>query len=214
MKPLCRAPLPSALAAALTLWGGAAAAQTPAPTPDMGASAPPPQSTGSASLPTFGLMVDVGVPDGLGLAGVVRPLSWLRLNAGPVTNSVGFGVRGGLSIAPFHAFLTPSLNADVGHYFKADYSELPRRFGASSDTAAATLKDVGYTFATASVGLELGSQSGFSFFLRAGLSYWDFSPANAEPALRDAADDPTLTVAPVSLRMSSPSVKLGFTLFL
>jgi hypothetical protein len=145
----------------------------------------------------------------------VRPLDWLRLNGGLVTNTVGVGLRAGASFAPFRAFVTPSLNVDIGHYFNGDYSKLPERFGSEPGSAAtAALTDVGYTFGSASLGVELGSQRGFSFFLRAGLSYWDFSPADAEQALRDAADDPTLEVAPVSLRFSSPSIKLGFTLFL
>ena len=218
VRPPSSSLLPSALAVA-TLLGGAssALAQTSSPPPQVASAppgveaAPPPAE---APLPLLGLMLDVGLPDGIGLAGVVRPLPWLRLNGGLVTNTVGVGLRAGASFAPFRAFVTPSLNADVGRYFKADYSKLPERFGADPGTAEATLKDVGYTFASASLGLELGSQRGFSFFLRGGLSYWDFSPANAEPALRDAADDPTLEVAPVSLRFSSPSFKLGFTLFL
>ena len=197
------------------LLAGPALAQTaPQPTPvAQPAPAVQPAAAPAAPLPAFGLMVDLGAPDGIGAAGVVRPLDWLRLNAGLVTNTVGFGLRGGVSIAPFRTFVTPTLGVDIGHYFKADYSKLPERFGAEPGSAEATLKDVGYTFGSAHLGVELGSQRGFSFFLRAGLSYWDFSPANAEQALRDAADDPTLTVAPVSLRFTSPSFKLGFTYF-
>jgi hypothetical protein len=215
--------LPAALAAA-TLLGAAphALAQTPPPDSQPSATAqdaPPPAAEApprplEAPLPLFGLMLDVGLPDGIGAAGVVRPLDWLRFNGGVLTNTVGFGLRAGVSVAPFRFAVTPTLNADVGRYFKADYTKLVERFGGEPGSAEATLKDVGYTFATASLGLEVGSQRGFSFFLRAGLSYWDFSPADAEQALRDAADDPTLSVSPVSLRFSSPSVKLGFTLFL
>jgi hypothetical protein len=216
--------LPAALAAA-TLLGAAphALAQTPPPDSQPAASAqaapPPPVEAAAprpleAPLPLFGLMLDVGLPDGIGASGVVRPLDWLRFNGGVLTNTVGFGLRAGVSVAPFRFVVTPSLNADVGRYFKADYTKLVERFGGDPGSAEATLKDVGYTFASASLGLEVGSQRGFSFFLRAGLSYWDFSPADAEPALRDAAGDPTLEVSPVSLRFSSPSVKLGFTLFL
>jgi hypothetical protein len=208
---LFRTSLPSL---SLLLLAAPALAQTAAPAQPAPVAQPAAKPAAVESpLPAFGLMVDLGAPDGIGAAGVVRPLDWLRLNAGLVTNTVGFGVRGGLSVAPFRAFVTPSLNVDIGHYFKADYSKLPERFGADAGSAEATLKDVGYTFGSASLGLELGSQRGFSFFLRAGLSYWDFSPANAEEALRDAAGDPTLTVAPVSLRFTSPSVKLGFTYF-
>jgi hypothetical protein len=198
----------------LLLLAAPALAQTAAPAQPAPVMQPAAQPAAAESpLPAFGLMLDLGAPDGIGASGVVRPLDWLRLNAGLVTNTVGLGVRGGVSVAPFRAFVTPSLNLDIGHYFKADYSKLPERFGADAGSAEATLRDVGYTFGSASLGVELGSQRGLSFFLRAGLSYWDFSPANAEQALRDAANDPTLTVAPVSLRFTSPSVKLGFTYF-
>lgn len=196
---------PAAFAAALLL--GAA-------TPALAQSAAPHSLPPGSPLPRLGLMLDAGAPDGIGVSGVVRPLSWLRLNAGGVTNLAGFGLRAGASFAPFRFLLTPSLNVDVGHHFKADYTRLVERFGGNLGSTGATLKDVGYNFASASLGVEVGAQSGLSFFLRAGLSYWDFSPADAEQALRDASGDPTLSVSPVSLRFSSPSVKLGFTLFL
>ena len=229
MIPRVKAPLASLIPAALgaaALLGAApsAHAQTPSPTspqPPATVQAAPPPAVETAPpqplespLPMFGLMVDVGAPDGIGVAGVVRPLDWLRLNGGVLTNTVGFGLRAGASFAPFRFVVTPSLNVDVGHYFPADYNRLVERFGGDAGSAQAMLKDAGYTFGSASLGLEVGSQRGFSFFLRAGLSYWDFSPADAQQALRDAAEDPSLEVSPVSLRFSSPSVKLGFTLFL
>ena len=215
-------PFPAALAAA-TLLGAASSALAQTPPPDsqpaatLQAAPQPPVETArplESPLPLFGLMLDVGVPDGIGVAGVLRPLDWLRVNGGVVTNTAGVGLRAGASFAPFRFVVTPSLNVDVGHYFKADYTVLVRRFGGDPGSAEAVLKDVGYTFGSAMLGLEVGSQRGFSFFLKAGLSYWEFSPADAQQALRDAADDPTLEVSPVSLRFSSPSVKLGFTLFL
>lgn len=223
VRPRTPSPLLAALALPLLLLhAGSAEAQSPTPPAAPQSATAPAAAEPPAALPQeggepplrFGLMLDVGVPDGIGAAAVMRPLEWLRLNAGVVTNTVGFGVRAGASLAPFRSLVTPSLNVDLGHYFKADYSKLPERFGSAPSTATASLRDVGYTFGSASLGLELGSQRGLSFFLRAGLSYWDFSEADAEEALRDAADDPTLTATPVSLRLSSPSVKLGFTLFL
>src|SRR3954463_416251 len=71
----------------------------------------------------LGLMLDGGAPDGVGISAVVRPGRWLRINAGLTTNTLSLGVRGGISLIPLTAFVTPSINLDLGHYFDANYNE-------------------------------------------------------------------------------------------
>jgi hypothetical protein len=176
--------------------------------------APPARAADTELLPRFGLMADVGAPDGLAVAGVFRPLDWLRFNAGLLTNTVGVGVRAGASWVPLRAAITPSLNLDIGRYFNGDYSKLVDRFGGDPAGAVDAIGDVGYTFWTASVGLELGNPQSFSFFLRAGYARWFFSDVPVEQFLQDETGDTRISARPVSVDAGSPAVKLGVILYL
>jgi hypothetical protein len=165
--------------------------------------------------PLFGLMADLGAPDGFGVAGVVRPLDWLRLNAGLLTNTVGVGVRGGVSWLPLRSAVTPSLNLDLGRYFDGDYSGLADRLGVDTTLGAdEVFEDVGYTFWSATVGLELGASSRFAFFLRAGYARWYFDDVQAQTFLRNQTGNTTLTTEDVSVSAGSPAFKLGVLLYL
>jgi hypothetical protein len=158
-------------------------------------------------------MLDGGLPDLAGASLLYRPLPWLRVNAGLATNTAGVAVRAGVGVA-FYFPITPSLNLDVGHYFPADYRPLAQRLGMSTDGAAAlALQDIGYDFASATVGLELGSPRHFSFFVRAGLSYWSFNVGQSEAILRAALQDEGLSADPIQLRFTSPSAKVGFLIY-
>src|SRR5690606_39123129 len=81
---------------------------------------------------------------------------------------VGYGARAGVKVAPFVAAVTPTLGIDVGHFFTGDASDLV----ATTDPARQELlREAIYDFATAHMGLELGSQRRFSFYVRGGISY-------------------------------------------
>ena len=94
----------------------------------------------------LGAMLDVGAPDGVGISAVVRPARWLRVNAGLTTNTLSLGVRGGISLVPLTAFITPSINLDLGHYFDANYNELVDRFGGIPLQTRAPINDVGFNY--------------------------------------------------------------------
>jgi hypothetical protein len=130
------------------------------------------------------------------------------------TNTAGVAVRAGVGVA-FYFPITPSLNLDVGHYFPADYGPLAQRLGVSTadETTALALKGIGYDFASATVGLEVGSPRHFSFFVRAGISYWSFNLTQSEALLQAALQDEGLTAEPVQLRFTSPSAKVGFLIY-
>jgi hypothetical protein len=156
----------------------------------------------------FGVMVDLGVPDGIGASGVVRPLPWVRAHLGLVTNTISLGVRGGVSLLPLSTFVSPSLNLDAGHYFGGDYNALIERFGGTGGTSL--IRDVSYDYASASLGLNVGPQESWSIFLNLGLSYWGFSVDNFQDFLQESAGDGDITATPLKLRFTSPSLKLGF----
>jgi hypothetical protein len=117
---------------------------------------------------TFGFQLDAGAPDGAGLMLLFRPFSWLRANGGYAYNYLGSGIRGGITWTPVHWAVTPTLNFDLGHYFSGDLT----KFVTPSSTAERDLlSSAAYTFWSGQIGLEFGSQNGFVFYLRGGISY-------------------------------------------
>src|SRR5882672_3882059 len=116
----------------------------------------------------IGIGIDGGAPGGAGLTLLVRPLWWLRLNGGLAYNAIGFGYRGGITLAPGQWAVTPTLNFDAGQYLSGDFT----RFVTVSDpNVNVLLAKTTYTFGTAQLGLEFGSQRRFSFYLRGGITY-------------------------------------------
>ncbi len=157
----------------------------------------------------FGVMVDVGAPDGIGASGVVKPLSWLRLHAGVTTNTISFGLRGGVSLLPLSTFVAPSLNAEAGHYFGGDYNKVLERFGGTAGNST-LIRDVSYDYASASLGLNIGPADSWTILLNVGLSYWAFSVDDTQAFLQEQTGDPDITSSPLKVRFTSPSLKLGF----
>jgi hypothetical protein len=163
----------------------------------------------------IGLGIDAGFPGGAGFTLLVRPLWWLRLNAGLAYDYAGFGYRGGLSLAPCWCAVTPTLNLDAGHYLSGDFN----KFASVSDpNVRALLSHVTYTFATAQIGLEFGSQRWFNFYLRGGLTYFvsAFSGTDLTAlAQGKIASDPSTRYKAGDGKFTSvaPCVSLGFHVF-
>jgi hypothetical protein len=193
----------------LLLLGGApqAWAQEGARAASPSLDAPPPWKL------RFGALVDVGAPDGIGVAAVVRPLRWLRLNAGATTNTIGLGLRGGASLMPFELFISPTLDFDVGHYFNADYGKLLTRMGGTPGSASSLIGSVGYNYASAGFGLELSPWRSVSLSLRFGLGYWSIQVNDVQSFIRESTNDPNISASPRALRFTSPSVKLGVLIY-
>lgn len=179
-----------------------------------GASVPPAAS--APALPQIGLMVDAGVPDGAQAALAYRPAAWARLYAGGGYNLISKSVAGGLSLIPFGA--GPSLTVEGGHYFDGDANGLARRFAGSAFSDQAVLERVGYDYGNAHLGLELGKRR-FTFFIHGGLSYVRATVHNLDAQINGKADVASsgATVSfnqdPV-VKVIGPSLKLGFVLYL
>lgn len=125
-------------------------------------------SQSSQRFSRFGLQLDVGAPGGAGLMLLYKPLWWMRLNGGLAYNIIGVGIRGGVTVMPVRWGVTPTLSLDVGHYFSGDLN----KFVTTSNVyEKALLSQAAYNFLSAQVGLEFGSQDGFVFYLRGGLTY-------------------------------------------
>jgi hypothetical protein len=162
--------------ALIPLLAGAAEPAAPAPaSPTAATAAPAPakepgaeEHTGPFSPGThFGLGLDVGAPDGIGLTVLVRPWWWLRANAGVAYNLGGWGIRGGITLLPGDWAVTPTLSIDAGYYFTDDWA----KFTSASGAEANLLRNLPYTFLSGQIGLEMGSPQRFIFYLRGGLSY-------------------------------------------
>src|SRR2546428_225577 len=114
----------------------------------------------------IGLGIDGGAPGGGGLTLLVRPLWWLRLNGGLAYNAIRLGDAGGISLSPADWAVTPTLNLDAGRYLSGDMTKFVT---VSDPTERVLLSKTTYTFATAQLGLEFGSQRRFRVLFRGGV---------------------------------------------
>ena len=161
----------------------------------------------------IGLGIDAGAPAGAGLTLLVRPLWWLRLNAGAAYNVGGFGFRGGITLSPGQWAITPTLNLDAGRYLSGDVNKFVT---VSDPNARALLGRATYTFATAQLGLEFGSQRWFSFYLRGGLTYVISTLSGADlTALANGnlGSGATATLGDAKFSALAPCASLGFNIF-
>lgn len=222
MRTLTAITLALALAPALTPAGEALPYPPPPPAPGIGLLPPPPAGLAPAPraararpYPRFGLLLDAGVPDGAALAVVYRPLPSLRGSLGASSNGAGYGVQAGLGWTPLRWVVTPSLNLEAGHHFDADLGWLADRAGVPDDVRP-LLERVGSRYATAQLGLELGSQRGLAFFLRAGVSYfeaWLRGTGSTDAGGGSGSTGATVSVTDPRLRATVPSAKLGLLLW-
>jgi hypothetical protein len=212
------------VAAALLIGVASAASAEPLPTPE---TAPPdaaairaPQLAASpaptpprASPSMFGLLVDGGFPNGLGLSAAVRPWQPLRADAGVTYNVVGFGVRAGATLLPFGSAVSPLLRGELGHMFESDASGLAETFGVAKSDAS-LLRAVSYDYASLQLGVQFGRGERFAFVLQGGLTWFRGPVKDFQAAFR--ASNPTSTVVEVAdptVSGTVPTVTFGFLFF-
>ncbi|NTX11821.1 hypothetical protein HUA76_13555 [Myxococcus sp. CA056] len=171
------------------------------------------QETAGAEPYRLGLLVDAGAPHGIGVSAVFKPLPWLRLQAGPTTNTLSLGFRGGLSLLPMQTFISPSINVEGGHYFGSDYNDVVDWLGATPTSATSAIRDISYDYVAGSVGLEIGAANRFNFFLHLGLSYVRMGVDDASALIEDATDESDITARNLTVRATIPSVKVGFLFY-
>ena len=119
-------------------------------------------------LPIFGLMADVGVPDGLIGSLTIRPWSWVRLAGGGGSNGISRGWRGGLTLLPFGA--GPTASVEYGRYQDGDANPLAKKFIGSSFDGNPLLERVGYEYFNAHVGYDWTVGS-VTMFVHGGYTY-------------------------------------------
>ncbi len=163
--------------------------------------------------PAWGMDLSVGFPQMVELSILWRPLPWLRLGAGPSWDYAGWGVHGGVTWTPIRWAVSPTLGVHAGRFFRLDLNKLP--FDVSTE-AQPLLERVQLQYVDALLGLEFGSQRGFAFALRFGLTWLEVDSKGTGTFTDSATGDPSATVVTVTdptFRGSAPTVQLAFQYF-
>lgn len=209
---------PIELSATQAAADGVAPAAAPAtPAAAAAARAPGPRGAGAASLPRFGLVVEAGVPEGGAVSLVFRPYRAVRFAAGPAWNYLAWGAQGSLTFVPWQWAISPTIGIQGGRYFDADLRWLVKSGTGTPAELKPLLGAVGYSYAGAVLGLEMGSQRGFAFSLRFGLSYlWAQAKGSAQTTTSGGttgATDAQVTLTNPRIRATIPTFQLGFQYF-
>jgi hypothetical protein len=191
-----RASLSLSLALALCLAAGTAAAE-------------------GDRLPLLGLQFNGGLPQGGVASLLVRPVKPLRLDVGYAHNYLAQGIQGGVTLVPFHWAIVPTLRGEVGRFFKGDIGSKVSRFVDDvPDYLEPALNGFGYDYASAQLGLELGSQRSFVFFVRAGIAWVRFRGVSGTFQPDEGNPDIDVRVEDLKVRFSGPTANLGFLFYI
>jgi len=203
------------------LAGGAAAAAPAASAPATPPASPAAAAPVAAQAPEssifyegnhWGLQIDAGAPSGFSAALVWRPWTFLRVNGGVGYDLAALGLKGGVTLLPFHWAVTPTLGFEGGHFFEGDFSNPP--FGTITNASLKILaKQFSYDYVSADLGLEFGAQNRFVFYVRGGITQIWWTPQNVQAAL-DAAEPNKFTASQASFTGRAPTARLGFILYL
>lgn len=165
----------------------------------------------SAGMPRWGLALGGGFPNFATASLVFRPVSHLRFSAGPAWNYVGWGVQGGVALVPWRFWIAPIVSLEGGRFFRTNLGFLAKGSNESDgvpEEVKPLLEKVDYSYAALDVGLELGSQRGFSSSIRLGVSYVSIAAHGAATYTSD--DGTVVSIRDPALHGTLPSLKLGF----
>lgn len=169
----------------------------------------------SKPLPALGLAVDGGIPDGATVSGIYRPFSWVRGEVGMGYNMISKGARVGLTLLPFGA--GPSATVEAGHFFEGDANGFARSIAGAGFKDNAVLQRVGYDFANAHLGLDFGTRR-VVFFIHGGMSYIRAQVRNVNEQLSASMSSTSGTTVSFNqdptVRVVAPSAKLGFIFYI
>lgn len=189
------------------------------------AAAPSPQLAATAltahaapeepSTPRIGAGVDLGLPDGATVSIVARPIRSIRAHAGLSHNMISLGERVGLTWVPLSWWASPTLSVEYGHYADGNANPLIRMVSGDASFSSAILDRVGYDYANAHAGLELGRRW-FTFYIHAGYSRITSTVHNlSAETMSQSAGNTTVTFSrDPSVRLWSVSARAGFIVYL
>jgi hypothetical protein len=215
LLPLCLATALAAIGPDADLAAAVPAAIVPPPATAAPSAAPASPAIAPAPAPDrlklLGLMASGGVPDGGVVSLVVRPVKWVRADAGYAYDYFNSGVQGGVTLVPFHWAIVPTLRGEAGRFFRTNVSSKVKRFGEVPSYMEPFLGSVGYDYASVQLGLEMGSQRAFVFFLRGGLAWVKGSLGDG--AIEGSSPSTQVSVNGLTLRASGPTASLGFLFY-
>jgi hypothetical protein len=166
------------------------------------------------ATPWVGAMADLGLPDGATLSLVVRPIRSIRAHAGLSHNMISLGERVGVTWVPLSWWASPTLSVEYGHYADGNANPLVRMVSGDPSFSSAVLDRVGYDYANAHVGLELGRRW-FTFYVHAGMSRITGAVHNL--SAETMSDSGTATVSfgkDPTVRLWTVSARIGFIVYL
>lgn len=163
--------------------------------------------------PRLGVALDLGVPDGIGASVLIRPVPWLRLHAGVATNAISPGVRLGVSVLPFSTVVAPSLTIEAGRFFEGNANGVAQTVSDNPEYHAPALERVSYDFASAHLGLEIGSPRRFVFSFRAGVSVVQLRIPLIQRQIDQLAALWPIQIPGFPEALTLPSLKLGLVFF-
>ncbi len=162
---------------------------------------------------SWGLTTSIGVPSGVELSLIYRPVFWLRGSAGAAYNGVSGGGQAGAAVGYFSAPFTPTLSVEAGTFAEGSAVALGQRFGADLSSVPAARR-VGYQYGSAQLGLEFGWPQRFTFRIGAGLSYAHATLHDTQATLRSLSGDTRVVAGDLTLNAVLPSLTLGCVAYL
>lgn len=178
------------------------------------AAAPPPAAPPVADpgYPEWGMAIDAGLPGGVNLDVLYRPIPFIRLWAGPAWNYAAFGFQGGAGVALANWGITPVLSVEAGRYFSTDVAQFVGSGGSVPAEMKPLLQKISLNYAAALLGFEFGSPRGFSFALRLGLARMSIETHGSGTFTQDNGQGGQTSVKFTDPRFTatSPALKLGF----
>jgi len=117
----------------------------------------------------YGVLADVGVPDGAVAAFAYRVHPQITTHAGLGHNANGPGIRVGVQLAPFVATVAPYLALAAGHYLRAETPDWLKETAKDAGLDDKSLERLGYQFVDAHLGARFGKAT--SVYVQAGVSF-------------------------------------------
>ncbi|HEY0476548.1 MAG TPA: hypothetical protein VGD37_03440 [Kofleriaceae bacterium] len=163
----------------------------------------------------FGAMADLGLPDGATVSIVYRPIRAIRLHAGLSHNLISLGQRAGITWVPLSWWASPTLSVEYGHYADGNANPLVRAVSGDTTFSSAVLDRVGYNYANAHLGFELG-RKWFTFYVHAGASRITGTVHNLTAATMSESAGTTSVMfsKDPTVQLWSVSARLGFIVYL
>jgi hypothetical protein len=176
-----------------------------------------PTAPDSSTSGKLGVIAGLGLPDGGTLGLAWRPVRPLRLEASFAHNYISPGYRGGITYIVLRSWATPTLGIGYGHFYDRDANSAVRTITGDATFDSAMLDRVGYDYADARIGLELGRKH-FTFYLHAGVTRLTGQIHDVAQASNMAAQQSgsmvTVTSTDPNVRLWAPTVDLGFVVYL